>query len=633
MSFSGGSPGRESTKTSVSADESILPRDFSLVSLASTSSQDENFCSREHADCTLKRMQFYLENQKLCDVVLIAGVDGKRVPAHRLVLSAASAYFAAMFTGSLRETQEREITLGEVTGTALQLLVQYCYTGTIELREDTVETLLSTASLLQLGAVVNACCTFLGRQLHPSNCLGFALFAEQQSCETLLKVATDYTCEHFMQVCRNQEFFQLSAEQLHKLLASDNLNVPSEQDVFHALLAWLQHEPKEREKDIPELLALIRLPLLQPAFIADHVEALCESTKCQELVMEALKWHLLPERRALIASQRARPRKSTMGKLLAVGGMDAHKGSISIESYCPRLDKWSLVKNMTARRLQFGVAVMDNRLIVVGGRDGLKTLNTVESLDLTTMTWSNLPPMITNRHGLCAAVLGGPLYVIGGHDGWSFLNTVERWDPSTRTWSSVAPMTTMRSTAGVAVLGGHLYVVGGRDGSGCHRSVERYDPHTNKWSLRAAMVKRRAGVGVTAANFYIYALGGHENSANNPSASRTETVERYDPGTDTWTLLASLNVGRDSIGVALLGERILAVGGYDGNQYLKTVEQYDPETNEWSQLAPLNFSRAGACVVAIPNTAAVPTTSNTKWRPVRFLPCYGRQVKIYDHYV
>lgn len=32
---------------------------------------------------------------------------------------------------------------------------------------------------------------------------------------------------------------------------------------------------------------------------------------------------------------------------------------------------------MGARRLQFGVAVMQNKLVVVGGRDGLKTLNTV----------------------------------------------------------------------------------------------------------------------------------------------------------------------------------------------------------------------------------------------------------------
>lgn len=68
------------------------------------------------------------------------------------------------------------------------------------MREDTVETLLATACLLQLTAVVTACCSFLAKQLHPSNCLGFALFAEQQSCNTLLKLASAYTNHHFMQV-------------------------------------------------------------------------------------------------------------------------------------------------------------------------------------------------------------------------------------------------------------------------------------------------------------------------------------------------------------------------------------------------------------------------------------------------
>lgn len=38
-----------------------------------------------------------------------------------------------MFTGSLRETKENEVTLGEVHGDALQILVQYCYTGTARL--------------------------------------------------------------------------------------------------------------------------------------------------------------------------------------------------------------------------------------------------------------------------------------------------------------------------------------------------------------------------------------------------------------------------------------------------------------------------------------------------------------------
>lgn len=72
--------------------------------------------------------------------------------------------------------------------------------GTIEIRENTVETLLATACLLQLTSVVTACCNFLSKQLHASNCLGFALFAEQQSCQSLLDRATAFTNDKFLEV-------------------------------------------------------------------------------------------------------------------------------------------------------------------------------------------------------------------------------------------------------------------------------------------------------------------------------------------------------------------------------------------------------------------------------------------------
>lgn len=63
-------------------------------------------------------------------------------------------------------------------------------------------------------------------------------------------------------------------------------------------------------------------------FLAD-MEAnplLRDSVECQRLVMEAMKYHLLPERRPLLQSPRTRPRKATVGALFAVGGMDATKG-------------------------------------------------------------------------------------------------------------------------------------------------------------------------------------------------------------------------------------------------------------------------------------------------------------------
>ena len=170
--------------------------------------------------------------------------------------------------------------------------------------------------------------------------------------------------------------------------------------------------------------------------------------------MEALKYHLLPERRSTLQSPRTKPRKSTVGSMFVVGGMDANKGSTSMERYDFRTDSWSTVTMMTGRRLQFGVSVMDSKLYLAGGRDGFKTLNTFECYDPSTNHWSSLPPMTTHRHGLGVGVLAGPLYAVGGHDGWSYLNTVERWDPQTKQWSYVAPMISPRSTVGVAVLNG-----------------------------------------------------------------------------------------------------------------------------------------------------------------------------------
>lgn len=68
-----------------------------------------------------------------------------------------------------------------------------------------------------------------------------------------------------------------------------------------------------------------------------------------------------------------------------------------------------------------------------------------------------------------------------------------------------------------------------------------------------------------------------------------------------------MSLGRDSVGVALLGDSLFAVGGYDGQSYWKTVEKYDEEKNEWIQKAPMNSCRAAACVVAVPDLSLNPS--------------------------
>ena len=70
-----------------------------------------------------------MSKRQLCDVTLIAGP--RRIHGHRIVLSASSDYFAAMFTNDVREATEDEIKMRDVDPDALADLVQYMYTGKI----------------------------------------------------------------------------------------------------------------------------------------------------------------------------------------------------------------------------------------------------------------------------------------------------------------------------------------------------------------------------------------------------------------------------------------------------------------------------------------------------------------------
>lgn len=81
------STGNNSNSSGVGPDGS-LSRDMSQLSLFSTgssTSQDECFRCPGHAELSLQCMRSYLQAGQLCDVVLIAGTNGRRVTAHRFV--------------------------------------------------------------------------------------------------------------------------------------------------------------------------------------------------------------------------------------------------------------------------------------------------------------------------------------------------------------------------------------------------------------------------------------------------------------------------------------------------------------------------------------------------------------------
>ncbi|XP_040501502.1 kelch-like protein 17 isoform X1 [Ursus maritimus] len=579
--------------------------------------------SKRHYHDAFVAMSRMRQRGLLCDIVL--HVAAKEIRAHKVVLASCSPYFHAMFTNEMSESRQTHVTLHDIDPQALDQLVQFAYTAEIVVGEGNVQTLLPAASLLQLNGVRDACCKFLLSQLDPSNCLGIRGFADTHSCSDLLKAAHRYVLQHFVDVAKTEEFMLLPLKQVLELVSSDSLNVPSEEDVYRAVLSWVKHDVDARRQHVPRLMKCVRLPLLSRDFLLGHVDAeslVRHHPDCKDLLIEALKFHLLPEQRGVLGTSRTRPRRCEgAGPVLfavAQAYLTLHwshpvpthtyssvrlwrtpcgGGSLfaihgDCEAYDTRTDRWHVVASMSTRRARVGVAAVGNRLYAVGGYDGTSDLATVESYDPVTNTWQPEVSMGTRRSCLGVAALHGLLYAAGGYDGASCLNSAERYDPLMGTWTSIAAMSTRRRYVRVAMLDGNLYAVGGYDSSSHLATVEKYEPQVNAWTPVASMLSRRSSAGVAVLEGALYVAGGNDGT------SCLNSVERYSSKAGAWESVAPMNIRRSTHDLVAMDGWLYAVGGNDGSSSLNSIEKYNPRTNKWVA-ASCMFTRRSSVGVAV----------------------------------
>lgn len=127
------------------------------------------------------------------------------------------------------------------------------------------------ASFLGLHDVKTACSEFLQSRFHPQNVLGIRCFADMLSCTQLLEQSNKYIRLYFEDVSQSDEFLNLSFDELREIIAHDDLNINSEREAFDAIIRWLKHDSEFRKNNLPELLSQVRLPLLTPEYLIDHV--------------------------------------------------------------------------------------------------------------------------------------------------------------------------------------------------------------------------------------------------------------------------------------------------------------------------------------------------------------------------
>ncbi|KAK1175723.1 kelch-like protein 2 isoform X1 [Acipenser oxyrinchus oxyrinchus] len=552
-----------------------------------------------HMKKAFKVMNDLRSQNLLCDVTIVA--EDVEIAAHRVVLAACSPYFHAMFTGEMSESRAKRVRIKEMDGWTLGMLIDYVYTAEIQVTEENVQVLLPAASLLQLQDVKKSCCEFLESQLHSTNCLGIRAFADMHACTELLNRANTFAEQHFAEVVQSEEFLNLGIEQVCSLIASDKLTIPSEEKVFEAVIAWVNHDKDVRQEHMAHLMEHVRLPLLSREYLVQRVEEeslVKNSSACKDYLIEAMKYHLLPaDQRSMMKTIRTRVRTPiNLPKVMVVVGGQAPKAIRSVECYDFKEERWYQVAELPSRRCRSGVVCMGGFVYAVGGFNGSLRVRTVDSYDPVKDQWTCVGSMQDRRSTLGAAVLNGLLYAVGGFDGSTGLSTVEAYNAKTNEWFHIVPMNTRRSSVGVGVVGGLLYAVGGYDGASrqCLSTVEAYHPNANEWNYVAEMSTRRSGAGVGVLKGLLYAVGGHDGPLVRKSC------EVYDPATNSWKQVADMNMCRRNAGVCAVSNLLYVVGGDDGSCNLSSVEYYNPSADKWTLLpASMSTGRSYAGVAIL----------------------------------
>lgn len=490
-----------------------------------SSTRSKGYYLQDFSNLAFDCLREFHENRELCDVVLC--VEERRIPAHRVILAACSPYFRAMFSGKMVESFKKEIVLCDLNGKALGQIVDFFYTGKIDIDEENVQSLLYAACLLAVSSVKQYCCDFLEQEICIINCLGIRAIADTLSCTELFAVADSYVAANFSQVLLCEEFILQPYESIVTLIERDYLGISGETELLDGVMKWLHWDSANRGRFAYNLFK--RLHLMQVG--VEHLQGLLDDSvlatqpECIELLLEQIE---------------------------ALGS----KSVVSAYEFPMFMNR------------KYGKA--KEVLLAIGGESAGVFLDSVECLDFDIMKWNwtisaddtepvTLPALCQHHNYASTSSTGRHVYVVGGSSSWKALDIVQQYDWPDNKWLKISSLNHGRLGAGSAIVDGQLLAVGGCGRKGYLSSVEAYDPLVDKWSITASMKLRRSYLGVAELNGYVYAVGGYGGAADENNCWLS-SVECYIPSNDTWVPTSSMLQPRAYFGlVAERGKSVLVL--------------------------------------------------------------------------
>ncbi len=446
------------------------------------------------------------------------------------------------------------------------------------------------------------CCRFLSAHLHPTNCLGIEAFAQLHNCSQLALEARRFAKENFSAVSvDSDEFTELSAEWLEHCIASNDIEVRMEEEVFEAIVRWVNADFESRRSVACGLLQNVRYSFIDSDYLTATVlqnRLIVHCPACLEFISSTMD------------SKSTNPRPSTIAKevMVVVGGYSCNGVLLdSVEAYVPSKDCWQLLTALPTPVVSCGVAAVANDIYVSGGIVQDEIVSTVWRFVSVQQRWISAPSLMGPRAYHASAAVGTRLFVIGGKKTAvtaledSVVNSIECIDTSDvhSCWRVAVTIPCPRWNSDVVAYGTEMLVeVGGLQvGAGVVKTMETYvccsDTNCVSYSGEQFVLPdliQHAQVAAIGSILYVI----WTDSARAISLNSERRIFRR---------LASMN-GRHLGGRAtVLDEHVYITGGTanreDTSVPTDCVEFYNADTDKWTNVRPMLHARKGHGCVTI----------------------------------
>ena len=189
----------------------------------------------------------------------------------------------------------------------------------------------------------------------------------------------------------------------------------------------------------------------------------------------------------------------------------------------------------------------------------------------------------------------GKIYLVGGYTTGNVdpsFGQVWEYDPVANTFNtSRMSMPATLGGPGFGIINGHIYIAGGRNLANTNlNTLYDYDIAANTWTTRANMPSGVNVPGSAVIGGKLWVFGGGNpflGSGTSPTSGKTgvrawlkrlfnpdttNSLQVYDPATDSWTSGPTLNQQRSFPAGTHVGNTAVAVGGYTGSSTTTSVE-------------------------------------------------------------